>query len=126
MYRKALHIVLALFLVVVTSGTSFSMHYCGGKLESVSVNKEADSCCSEMCGCCENKDIHLNLKEDYTTPVFVEAQSPIILNLNFFAIIQTILFPVWEKDDSDWCVVPDPVPPPPVSTRLAIIQSFLC
>ena len=72
MLRKISHIVLALFLLVSTTGITISMHYCGGKYVSTSINEEAKSCCDGTGGCCENKTLHFEVKDDYVNAVQIE------------------------------------------------------
>ena len=72
MLRKITHIVLALFLLVSTTGITISMHYCGGEYVSTSINKEAKSCCDSTGGCCENKTMHFEVEDDYVSPVQID------------------------------------------------------
>ena len=51
MFRKAGHIILGFILVVVTMGVTINKHYSGGKLYSVSLFFNAESCCEEYSGC---------------------------------------------------------------------------
>jgi len=49
--KKISNIILAIILLVSTTGFTLSKHYCGGKLESVEVNAEAESCCDSPYCC---------------------------------------------------------------------------
>jgi hypothetical protein len=68
---------LALLILVSNVGVAFTMHYCGGKIASVSVQTIANTASSEK-GCCEkkeisedscckNKTIHFQKKSDNAT-----------------------------------------------------------
>ena len=72
MFRKLLHIILAVFLFASTAQVTIYVHYCGGKLISASVNHKAKFCC-EMDGCCKNKSLHFEVKDKFENPAAVEA-----------------------------------------------------
>ncbi|WP_439184176.1 HYC_CC_PP family protein [Carboxylicivirga taeanensis] len=126
MHRKGLHIILSLILLVSTTGITFSMHYCGGKYVSTSLYVEMDTCCDDGCGCCENKNIHYEVEEDFTSPAITDVAPAIELDL-FIALIY------YEADVDFTCTLPvkksfqDTLSPPvTVSERLSLLQSFLC
>lgn len=53
-FKKQISIFLAVLLLVSNIGLAFNVHYCGGKLSSVSLNSVLPSIQSEK-GCCEKK-----------------------------------------------------------------------
>ncbi|MBS2212916.1 hypothetical protein KEM09_15970 [Carboxylicivirga mesophila] len=120
-----LHIVLSLMLLVSTTGVTFSMHYCGGKYVSTSLFVEADSCCGDGCGCCENKSVHYEVEEDYTGPVISALEPAIELDL----LIELFHFEIDAEELSILSVkrtFEDISPPLPVAERLSLLQTFLC
>ncbi len=125
MLRKIAHIGLAIFLLVSTTGITFSMHYCGGKYISTSINKEAKSCCDGTGGCCENKSVHIEVKDDYVNAVQIENSKiveldiliPILLVSNFE------LLPIENKAKVSFY---DSSPPPKIQARLSLLQTYLC
>ncbi len=125
MHKKALHIILSLVLLVSTTGVTFSMHYCGGQYVSTSLFVEADSCCGDACGCCENKNVHYEVDDDYTSPVVSVIDPSIELDL----LIELFYF---EIDAIELSTQPvkktfeDTSPPLPIAERLSLLQSFLC
>jgi len=125
MLRKITHIVLALFLMVSTTGITFSMHYCGGKLVSTSINKEAKSCCDGTGGCCENKTLRFEVKEDFVSPVQVQNIGSVELH-NLSPIILVLNFGLLNEEDKANKVFFDSSSPPTVQTRLSLLQTFRC
>lgn len=125
MARKAMHIVLSLFLMVATTGLTFSMHYCGGKWVSTSINKETESCCSDACGCCENKTVHYEVEEDFVSPIALEISPSIELDV-VFPLLFAINFEYPSNSYGDVEIIDDTSPPLPVQTRLSLLQTFLC
>jgi len=53
-FRKHISVFLAVLLLVSNVGLAFNVHYCGGKISSVSLNTALPSVQSEK-GCCEQK-----------------------------------------------------------------------
>lgn len=125
MLRKLIHIALSVFLLVTTTGVTFSMHYCGGKYVSTSINEEAQSCCEDACGCCENKTVHIELENDYVSPIQISNPSIVALDV-LFPILFAFNFE-HSSELNDSAVVPtDTSPPPTIQTRLSLLQTYLC
>jgi len=125
MLRKITNIVVALFLLVSTTGITISMHYCGGKYVSSSINKEAKSCCDGSGGCCENKTLHFEVKDDYVNVAQIENSKIVELDILFpilFALNLELL-PMEEKTELAFY---DSSPPPKIQTRLSLLQTYLC
>lgn len=58
-----------MYYLVLTSGLSISMHYCGGKLKEISFFGEVNEagCCGnkeKSKGCCNEKSTYVKVKED--------------------------------------------------------------
>jgi hypothetical protein len=125
MLRKITNIVVALFLLVSTTGITISMHYCGGKYVSSSINKEAKPCCDGSGGCCENKTLHFEVKDDYVNVAQIENSKIVELDILFpilFALNLELL-PLEEKHELAFY---DSSPPPKIQTRLSLLQTYLC
>ncbi len=127
MFREFLHIVFALFLFLVSMGVTISMHYCGDQLVSTALYSKADSCCSgdDDCGCCHDKSIHIEVKDRYVAPVSIEANAPISIDVLFPVLFQLFDEEIISVTKTTYLIY-DLSSLPPLSTRLAIIQSFLC
>lgn len=125
MLGKITHIVLALFLLVSTIGITISMHYCGGEYVSTSITKEAKACCDGTGGCCENKSVHIELEDDYVSPIQIDNNKVVVLDVLFpilFSLNVELLFELNETFN----VYPDTSPPPTNQTRLSLLQTYLC
>ncbi len=125
MLRKISYIVLAIFLLVSTIGITISMHYCGGKFVSLSITTQAKSCCDTDCGCCENKTLHFENQDDYVSPIIVQANTIVELDVLFpiLFVINTELIPT---EDKTKVVFHDSSPPPKIQARLSLLQTYLC
>lgn len=125
MLRKIAHIVFALFLMIMTSGISVSVHYCGGSLVSATLNEEAKSCCGSRCGSCETRTVLIEIEDDYVAPL--QAEIPFVVLMDLFVPVLNILqneFPV-DGSYSKYVFYDSSPPPLPVKNRLALIQTFL-
>lgn len=125
MHKKVLHIILSLMLLVSTTGITFSMHYCGGQYVSTSLFVEPDSCCGDGCGCCENKSVHYEVEEDFTSPLTIAVAPAVELDLlielfHFEIDVERLLLLPVKK------VFEDTSPPKTVDERLSLLQTFLC
>lgn len=125
MLRRLSHIILALFLLISTSGVTFSMHYCGGKYVSTSINKEAKSCCDGTGGCCENKTLHFEVEDEYVSPVQVDSIKIIELDV-LFPILFTLNLELLPEFNETLNVYTDVSPPPTIRIRLSLLQTYLC
>lgn len=75
--KKCIGLFLALLILVSNVGLAFTMHYCGGKIASVSIQTLANSidskkgCCAKKTvtkdSCCKNKTVHIQKKSDNAT-----------------------------------------------------------
>ncbi len=123
MYRTIAHTVLALFLLVATTGVTISMHYCGGSLVSTSINHEAKSCCEDD-GCCENKNLHYELENDYVAPIVFENSNIVELEA-LFPMLFVMDFHLSPSQAKATFAFIDSYPPPKIQTRLSLLQTYL-
>lgn len=75
--KKCIGLMLAILILVSNIGWSFTMHYCGEKLASISVqtlsssNQSVKSCCAQKVlkkdNCCKNKKVQIEKKSDQAT-----------------------------------------------------------
>lgn len=76
-FKKCIGLCLALLLLVSNIGLAFNVHYCGGKIATVSVRIQDNivssekSCCAKKVitkdSCCKNKTVHFQKKSDDAT-----------------------------------------------------------
>jgi len=125
MYRRIIHIVLSVFLMVATTGITFSMHYCCGQYVSTSINEEAKMCCDGTGGCCENKTIHIEVEDDYVSPIEIDNLKIVALDV-LFPILFVLNFDLLPEENETFEVYTDTSPPPIIQTRLSLLQTYLC
>ncbi len=64
MIRKISNIIIAIILLVSTTGFTISKHYCGNELITVEINGEAESCCDSP-DCCHTETQFNKLNVDF-------------------------------------------------------------
>jgi hypothetical protein len=125
MHRQIAHILLALILMVATTGITFSMHYCGGKLVSSSINSEAKTCCDGSGGCCENLTLHIGLEDDFESPSPVQHTESLELDLLHF--IHFVYNSAWTTEESQTTLIlQNESPPIALRSRLSLLQTYRC
>lgn len=66
--KKFISIILVLIYFSLSTGAIVTLHYCGGRLESITLNSEAQACCCAISGmtidCCENEEFRLDIDID--------------------------------------------------------------
>ena len=134
MTRKVLHIVVAVFILISSTGFTINMHYCHDQLIDMALLAPADSCCDtkedgpnqtqDSCPGCQNESIVVEHSDDYEVPV---------LAFNFENSHNTTLFLTSAllnsfhginesaKNEMPWYNKP----PPNQEVVLSQIQSFL-
>lgn len=125
MLKKIAHFVLALLLLVSTTGMTISMHYCSGELVSISINKEAKSCCDGGNGCCENKTLHLEIEDDYVSPMVVADNTVVELEV-LFPILFVYYVELLPAEDQATIAFYDSSSPPKTQNSLSLLQAYLC
>jgi len=112
------------FFLMVSLGVSLNLHYCGGKLASISIDLPGDKCCcgdKDMKNCCSDASVSMAMDVDQqvTYPTSLELQIP------------SIVMAVWfEKNESETFVPQEinpnfPNPPPRPSHALRIEMGSL-
>jgi len=137
MLRKAIHIVLACFILVSTTGFTISLHYCHDQIYDLAVFAPAHSCCEAGSGAtchapgnmdtskhCEDESIVVESTDDYVGSSFtfdLENTHSIDLLLTAHVIFhvqgaddEVLIEPPWHKE-----------PPPFQEVVLSQIQSYL-
>lgn len=125
MLRKIIHIALALLFLVSTMGVTISMHYCGDNLISMSVIGEAESCCGDDCGCCDNETIHLEVEDDYVSPLIVQSNASVELDV-LFPVLFMLSAELSTEVDTTTKYFNDTSPPLTLHKRLSLLQTYLC
>lgn len=127
MFRKIVHIILSLFLLVANTGVCFSMHYCGGKIVCVSINPEHKSCCAEgEVNCCKIITEKIQLAEIYLIPQSDNLFQDISRNLQFEnqKLFKDAFYFTFIAHTQKYYNYKFP-PPPKIKAKLASLQSYL-
>jgi len=124
MFRKLLHIILAIFLFASTAQVTIYVHYCEGKLISASVNHKAKSCC-KMDGCCKNKSIHFEVKGKFENPAADEEINVSKVSV-LFPLLCILYYVQSPNSDSSFTTFTDSSPPFLIQKGLSLLQSYLC
>lgn len=78
--KKATIILLASFYLIIASGVTFNLHYCGGKLKTVSLfTNQEEGCCGskkKSKGCCKDKTAFLKVKDNHHSNHLLKAPIP--------------------------------------------------
>jgi len=123
MFRKLLHIILAIFLFASTAQVTIHVHYCGGKLISASVNHKAKSCC-KMDGCCKNKSIHFEVKGKFEN--LAAAEEIYVAKVSaLFPLVCILNYVPSRNSDSSFITFTDSSPPFLIQKGLSFLQSYL-
>jgi len=124
MVKKIAYILSSFLLLLATSGTTISLHFCKGNFVSIAIDHETDSCCGGACGNCENKIVHFAIEDDYTNPLQVD------LAHSYIEVIAVPLYVIFipTADFANRATV-DSIysPPPPLANgnKLAFLQTYL-
>jgi hypothetical protein len=124
MFRKIGNIATMCLLLTSTTGFAVSEHFCGTRLVSIEINKEAEPCCDN--GMCCHTEVHFYQLEE----VFVATQ----LNIGFSStMLSEFTIPVlytlghiFEADiENHFSRIAESPPPPDRSTRLSYLQKYI-
>ena len=81
-------LIFSIFYLLVSTGISFNLHYCGGKIENISFNQsKIKQCCGGAVmskNCCQNKTISLKAAEKHTL------NQNIVLDFSQFLLFQPL------------------------------------
>ncbi len=121
--KKTIHILFTIVFTVVTLGFTINKHYSGGELFSIAVYSEPESCCEDVCNCCDEESETVQFLVDYTISTDNFESSLSELELFAVAIVLSnfdteFIYAAPELIDQD-------LPPPDKLTTLSFYQNFL-
>ena len=127
MFRKIAHIILALLLLITTTGFSISKHYCGSRLIEISINLEAEPCCDYVgtSNCCHNETEYFQLKEDFLKPVSLENNQIAGFDILFPLVFVHFLNAPGNIETEVLNYAESP-PTLTIQTKLSLLQTYLC
>ncbi len=125
MFRKFIHIIISLLLLISITGFAVSKHYCGSELVSVKINQETSPCCDMEENCCQNETDFYLLDSDFliSTSQLLEDRTELEFLFPVIYIFLDLETPI-SRDLVD--NITESPPPKKLQDRLSILQSFLC
>jgi len=125
MFRKIIHIILLVYLLVATTGITFSVHYCRGEYVSASIDKEAKPCCNGKDKCCKDKIIHFEVKDNYDNTNAMTTVKTVDFGvlIPFIRLFKLTLIPETNKEVEKYTHTLLLLK---TQTRLSLLQTYLC
>lgn len=79
--KKTIVILLTSLYLIIASGLTVSLHYCGGKLKGISLfsSRNENGCCGNKKrskGCCKEKTAFIKLKDDHQSSHLLKTPTP--------------------------------------------------
>lgn len=104
--KKCTGLFLAFLLLISNIGFAFDVHYCGGKIASVSLNTTASAspekkCCGvseKKSSCCKDKVVHFEKKSDDATLKFFFFQITFLAGIQEFKPIAFLAVPNFKSN----------------------------
>lgn len=111
-------------LLVSTTGFSVSEHFCGTRLVSIEINKEAEPCCDN--GMCCHTEMHVyQLEEDFVpTTISIDFTSPLQFEITFTELLPWARMNVDYKENHLFRIAESP-PPPERGDQLSSLQRYI-
>lgn len=120
MLKKIIHTLLALVLLVVTTGMTISTHYCGGNVKDVSFLSAPKSCCDIPEGCCHDEAFTIKIVDDFSISSYT-------FDFNQLEIVLPISFELIELEapvKAIGYIFRNSIPPPKIQTVLSRLQNY--
>ena len=81
--KKIIIIFLSVFYLIIVSGVTFNIHYCGGKLKHITYFNygDSDGCCGskkKSKGCCKDKTTIIKVQENHQVTKVAQVSNPTI------------------------------------------------
>lgn len=108
---------------MITLGFTVNRHYSGDELFSVAIFSEPESCCEDVCDCCDEKSETIQFLVDYTFAIDNFDTNPDELELFTNAILLSLQEPELRLTKTKF--IDQDLPPPDNLTRLSYNQAFL-
>lgn len=121
--KRTIHIIFIIVFTIVTLGFTVNKHYSDGELFSLAVFSEPESCCANVCDCCDEESETVQFLADYTFSL--DSFEPTSGELEVFAVALPLSIAEPELVLTDTDLVDQDLPPPDNITRLSFHQSFL-
>jgi hypothetical protein len=121
--KKAINILFLTLFTAISVGFTINKHYSGNQLFSIAIFSEPESCCADVCDCCNEETETIQFRADYTFSVDNFESTP--SEMEFFAI--AIAFTISECNFvlTETRIIDQDLPPPDELRNLSLLQTFL-
>lgn len=121
--KKTIHILFTIVFTIATLGFTVNKHYSGDELFSLSIFSEPESCCADVCNCCDEESETVQFLADYTFVIDNFDTTPGEVEL--FAALIAITTAEPELVISKTEFTDQDLPPPDNLTTLSFNQTYL-
>lgn len=123
MLKKTIHILFTLVFTVITLGFTINKHYSGGELFSFAIFGEPESCCADVCNCCDEETQTIQFHADYVFSIANFNHDQVELEL--FAVALPLSNVEIASVVSHTTLSDQDLPPPGKQSTLSLIQAYL-
>ncbi|MCB2206793.1 MAG: hypothetical protein KQH67_00740 [Bacteroidetes bacterium] len=121
--KKTIHILFTLVFTVITLGFTINKHYSGGELFSFSIFGEPESCCADVCNCCDEETQTIQFHADYVFSIDAFDHDQVELELFAAALPLSTIETTCVL--SNTAVIDLDLPPPDTHSIFSFIQFYL-
>lgn len=121
--KKAIQILFTVVFTVVTLGFTINKHYSGGELFSIAIYSEPESCCADVCNCCDEESETIQFLVDFTFSLDNFDSTPV--EIEIFTVALSIAISEPEAVFANSELFYQDLPPPDELTALSYFQSYL-
>ena len=121
--KKIAHILFVAVFTVLTVGITVNKHYSGGELFSFAIFGEPESCCADVCNCCDEETQTIQFHADYVFSVDTFNHDQLALEL--FAAALPLITIETTSVLSNITISEQDLPPPGKHAIFSFIQSYL-
>lgn len=126
MFKKTGHIIISALLVIVITGITVNLHYCGDRLYSVNINVQTNNCCdNDDCGHCKDKSVKLEIHDDFL-PVLNNGLTSETISYHLVKLFSKDLSLVQGLEEvALYGIYAPDISPPGVNAKLSLLQTYL-
>lgn len=121
--KKVIYILFVLLYTVITLGFTVNKHYSGDELFAIAIYSEPESCCADVCDCCNEESETVQFLVDYTFSIDNFEPTPGELELFTALFTIDIQEPNFSLTKSE--VYEQDLPPPNNTFTLSLFQTYL-
>jgi hypothetical protein len=109
--------------MIVTLGFTVNKHYSGGELFSLALFGEPESCCEDMCSCCDEESETVQFLVDYAFSIDNLESTPVEVELITISLLLGFVETDLVENSNEF--FDQDLPPPDNLTRLSFFQTYI-